>query len=159
MRSPDLLRRRRYTQHLAGAPLAGAEHVVRLLGAVQSQDYPGAKWSVGQRVDGGTDALIEEAFNAGRILRTHVLRPTWHFVTPADIRWMLELTAPRVQLLTAYQNRKLELDAPLLARCLPAIAGALAGGRQLTRAEVGAALERPGVVAVTQPIPHRVMHA
>src|SRR5258705_13636363 len=103
--------------------------------------------------------MIEEAFNAGRILRTHVLRPTWHFVTPADIRWMLELTAPRVQLLMAYQNRKLELDAPLLARCLTAIAGALAGGRQLTRAEVGAALERVGIVAVTQRLAHVMMHA
>ena len=26
-------------------------------------------------------------------LRTPVLRPTWHFVTPADIRWLLALTA------------------------------------------------------------------
>jgi hypothetical protein len=156
---PDLWRRRRYVQHLAGAPLPGAEQVVRLLGAVQSQDYLGAKWSVGQRAQGATDARIDEAFNAGRILRTHVLRPTWHFVTPEDIHWMLELTAPRVQAIAAYQNRKVELDAPLLARCLTVIAGTLEGGRQRTRADVGAALERAGIVAVTQRLAHVMMHA
>jgi hypothetical protein len=155
----DALRRRLYTQHLAGVPLAGAEDVVRRLGAVQSQDYLAAKWSVGQRVEGGTDALIDHALNAGRVLRTHVLRPTWHFVTPDDIRWMLELTAPRVHALMAYQNRKLELDAPLLARCQTVIARALEGGNQLTRGEVGSALERAGIVAETQRLAHVMMHA
>jgi hypothetical protein len=159
MRSPQLLRRRLYAQHLAGAPLGRAEDVVTLLGAVQSQDYAGAKWSVGQRVQGATDTMIDDAFNAGRILRTHVLRPTWHFVTPADIRWMLELTAPRVRALQAYQLRKHELDAPLLTRCLDAIAAALDGGRQLTRTSIGGVLGRKGIVVATERLAHVMMHA
>jgi hypothetical protein len=68
---------------------------VRYLGAVQAQDYPGAKWGLARRRRRAAEAAIEKAFTAGTILRTHVLRPTWHFVTPADIRWMLALTAPR----------------------------------------------------------------
>jgi hypothetical protein len=110
------LRQRLFNQHIAGPPLERPEDAVRCLGAVQSQDYPGAKWSVGQRVKAGTDASIDEAFNAGRILRTHVLRPTWHFVVPLDICWILELTAPHVHARNAYGYRQLELDGRVLAR-------------------------------------------
>jgi hypothetical protein len=68
--------------------------VVAWLGAVQAQEYPAAKWALALRMrEGPTDLEIERALDEGRILRTHVMRPTWHFVTPADIRWMLELTA------------------------------------------------------------------
>ncbi len=70
--------------------------VVSWLGAVQSQDYPGAKWALHLRVPGLTDAAVDEAFDTGAIVRTHILRPTWHFVAPADIRWMLALTGPRI---------------------------------------------------------------
>src|SRR6188768_1721912 len=72
----------------------GPAAVVTALGAVQSQEFDAAKWALGLRMGpGATDAAIERAFADGRILRTHVLRPTWHFVPRDDIRWMLELTA------------------------------------------------------------------
>ena len=93
---PDLLRQRLYNQLLYLPGLADPADVVRWLGAVQSQDFHGAKWGIGQRMSAATDAGIDAAFNAGEFLRTHVLRPTWHFVAPEDIRWMLALTAPRV---------------------------------------------------------------
>jgi hypothetical protein len=80
-------------QHLAGPPLETPDAVVRSLVAVQSQDYPGAKWAIAQRAAEITDAEIDRLFNEGRILRTHVLRPTWHFVAAEDIRWLLELTS------------------------------------------------------------------
>ena len=76
----------------------------------------------------------------GAILRTHVLRPTWHFVAPADIRWMLELTSPRVKAASTYQWRNWELDEPQFRRSNSAIVKALRGGKQLTRAEIAAAL-------------------
>lgn len=69
--------------------------------AVQSQDLANARWAVGQRARDATDADVERAFDAGDILRTHVMRPTWHFVAPADIRWLLALTAPRIHALAA----------------------------------------------------------
>jgi hypothetical protein len=92
----DLIRQRLRNQKLVGSALRQPSEVVAWLGAVQAQDYAGAKWALSQRAKGLTDAAVDQAFAAGAILRTHVLRPTWHFVTPADIRWMLALTAPRV---------------------------------------------------------------
>ncbi|MGQ0646924.1 MAG: winged helix DNA-binding domain-containing protein [Gemmatimonadaceae bacterium] len=159
MPRPDLLHHRFVTQHVTGPGLEQPEDVVRLLGAVQSQDYLGAKWSVGQRVRNGTDVAVEEAFNAGRILRTHVLRPTWHLVLPEDIRWMLHLTAPHVLRRNSYQNRGLELDDALFARADKLFTMALEGGRQLTRQELRAVLRSAGIVTGTQRLAHIVAHA
>lgn len=142
----DIAHRRLHTQHIAGSPLQKPEDVVRWLGAVQAQDYPAAQWALGLRLgDGARDTDIEEAFTAGTILRTHVLRPTWHFVLPEDIRWLLALTAPRVHAFNAYYYRKLELDDALFARSHAIIRKALEGGKHLTRPELGAILERAGI--------------
>lgn len=155
----DLLRRRMQNERLIGTPFAKPKDVVRWFGAVQSQEYRDAKWGVGQRVRGCTDADVEEALQEGRILRTHVMRPTWHFVLPADIRWMLALTAPRVNRAMSYYNRILELDDKTFARSNAAIRKALKGGKHLTRKELGAALARAGIVASGQRLGHLVMRA
>ena len=132
-------------QRLTGPPFEKPEQVVRWLTAVQSQDYAGAKWAIAQRVKQVADDEIDKLFNAGRILRTHVMRPTWHFVTPADIRWLLMLTAPRVNAANGHYYRKLELDDTVFNRTNKAIAKALSGGRQLTRGALRAAVQRAGV--------------
>ncbi len=155
----DLWRQRLRNQQVAGGGLARPEDVVNRLAAVQSQDYAGAKWSVGQRVRNGTDAAVEAAFATGRILRTHILRPTWHFVLPADIRWMLRLTAPHVLALNAYQHRELELDAEVFRRCHALVTRALRDGGQLTRAEIGVVLKRGGIVAETRRLAYIMMRA
>ena len=105
------------------------------------------------------DADIERAFNEGRILRTHVMRPTWHFVTPADIRWLLELTAPRVQRIMASYNRRLELDAKTFTRATAVFERALANRQFLTRLELGERLSRAGLPAAGQRLAHLAMHA
>jgi Winged helix DNA-binding domain len=132
-------------QRLTGDPGKTPEEVVRLLGAVQSQDFGPGKWSIAQRTGGVTNADLDQAFAAGTILRTHVLRPTWHFVLPADIRWMQELTALRVHALNSGFYRNHELDEAVLERCTTAIIGALEGGQHLTRKEIGAVLDRAGI--------------
>lgn len=134
-------------QRLTGPPFEKPEDVVRWLTAVQSQDYAGAKWAIAQRVREASDGDIDELFNDGKILRTHVMRPTWHLVMPADIRWMLKLTAPRVNAASAYYYRKLELDDALFRRSDAAIVKALRGGKQLTRAELAKVLNRAGIDA------------
>src|SRR5437868_14990731 len=98
------------TQRLWGRGFDTPEDVVRWLVAVQAQEFQYAKWSVAQRTRGGTDAEVEQRYAEGSILRTHVLRPTWHFVLPEDIRWMLELTAPRIRSRMARTDAMLELD-------------------------------------------------
>jgi hypothetical protein len=82
--------------------------VVARLGAVQAQDFAAAKWALGLRMHKATDSDIEQVFDDGAILRTHVMRPTWHFVTPLDIRSLLALTASRVHAANAHMYRKLK---------------------------------------------------
>src|SRR6266545_7686009 len=131
MTSLDIAHQRLHNQHIASATFEKPGDVVQWLGAVQAQDYAAAKWALGLRSQGVTDPDIEQAFTDGTILRTHVMRPTWHFVTPADIRWMLTLTAPRVHQLSAYYNRQLELDDALFVRSDALLGNALRGGNQL----------------------------
>jgi len=141
----DIAYQRLINQHLASPEFDQPDQAVAWLGAVQSQDYPGAKWALGQRLRNATDETIERAFTEGSILRTHVMRPTWHFVTPADIRWMVKLTASRVNARMAPDHRKYELDQKVFSRSNAALEKALLGGNQLTRNELRVALERAGV--------------
>ena len=88
------------------------------------------------------------------------MRPTWHFVAPGDIRWMLALAAPRVSTRMAPYNRRLELDAATFRRSEKAMVRALRGGAHLTRQELKAVLQRAGIrVDGTQRLAHVVMQA
>ncbi len=78
----DIAQQRLLNQRLIGPQFKRAEDFVQWMGAVQAQDYPGAKWALGQRTRGATEAAIDEAFAKGAILRTHLMRPTWRFVMP-----------------------------------------------------------------------------
>src|SRR5690242_1790501 len=109
MKNSDIAHQRLHNQYLTRPVFERPGQVTAWLGAVQSQDYEGAKWALAQRMQGATNAALDRAFAEGEILRTHVLRPTWHFVAPADIRWLLALTAPRVHATSAYYYRQLEL--------------------------------------------------
>jgi hypothetical protein len=142
---PDVARCRFFNQHIARAEFKKPEDVVAWLGAMQAQEYAMAKWGIAQRMREITDPEIDKAFADGAILRTHLLRPTWHFITPADIRWALSLTAPRVNAVNAFMYRKLELDSALFKRSAAALTKALQGGRQLTRVELASALQQAGI--------------
>ena len=156
---PGLIETRLRHQGLTGPPRKSAHDVVAWLGAVQAQDYPGAAWALGLRARGLTMAAVDQALAAGAIIRTHVLRPTWHFVSPADLRWMLALTGPRVKALMKGYDARLELDAPTYTRARKVFARALEGGQHLTRAELAAALARAKIVATGQRLAHLVMDA
>ena len=146
-------------QRLTRTDLRDPAAVVEWLGAVQAQDYAGAQWGVSLRMRGLTRAAFDRAFDAGRILRTHVLRPTWHFVPPADIRWMQTVSAPRVLAISRSYFKGLELDARTIARAQKTFERALEGGNALTRAELAAALQRAGITASGQRLAAIVMHA
>jgi hypothetical protein len=156
----DICRRRLAGQFLTTSGPARARDVVEALGAVQAQDYSGAKWAIAQRARDATDAGVERELDEGEILRTHVLRPTWHFVLPSDIRWMLELTGPRVAAAMAPANRRLELDRDVHRRSNAVITKALAGGECLTRAELRTHLERARVkITSGQQLSHLMMQS
>lgn len=146
MNLSDIVWHRLYQQQLSHPTFTTPQEVVSWLGAVQSQDYGGGKWAVAQRTRWLTSTAVDEAFARGEILRTHVLRPTWHFVTPQDLRWMLTLTAPRINRAMGHYYRQNELDDALFARCNALFAEALVG-KQLTKAELGQILATAGIVA------------
>lgn len=159
MDAGDIAELRMHNQRLWGSTFETAEEAVRWLVAMQAQEFPVAKWSVAQRADGVSNAAVDKAFAEGTILRTHILRPTWHFVLPEDIRWLLDLSAPRVNALNAHYYRKLELDEGLLAETDALLANALEGGRELTRNELAAELDRAGIHATGMRLASIVMRA
>lgn len=142
-----IVSQRIHNQRLSSSTLRRPVEVVRWMGAVQAQEYHAAKWALALRMRSAADQTIEEAFNNGEIIRTHLLRPTWHFVAPEDIRWLLKLTGPRVNLKCSAGYRMFELDTAVFKQSNRAIAKALTGGRHRTRTELKAVLNRAGVAA------------
>ena len=155
----SLLATRLKHQSLKPAALSTPESVVQALGAVQSQDYLGAAWALALRAKSVTLADVDAALADGRIIRTHVLRPTWHFVAPADLRWMLALTGPRVRMLMRTYDARLALDAKIYAKARRAMTRALERDGAMTRAQLGAALTKAGVPASGQRLAHLMMDA
>ncbi|HXL86761.1 MAG TPA: winged helix DNA-binding domain-containing protein [Gemmatimonadaceae bacterium] len=151
MPKPDIARQRLINHGLVKPTLKTASEVVARLGAVQAQDYGASKWGIAQRTDGLTDVRIEKEVDDGTIVRTHVLRPTWHFVVAADIGWMLALTAPRVHAANAHWYRWLEVDDAVARRSRTVLTKALRDGKHLTRAELGEALTR-AKIQVSSPV-------
>ena len=130
------------------------EDIVRWFGAVQAQDYLGAVWALGLRGRELSATKIEDAFTDGRILRTHVLRPTWHFVVADDIDWMVALNAERLQRTNRTYAQRLGIDDKLVTRSRVLIERALDGGGTATRAEIAAVLERGRIAAAGQSLAH-----
>lgn len=155
----EILKLRLHNTGLSNSPFKSAAEAVGHLGAVQAQDFGAAKWGVGLRIEDSTDAHVEQAFNEGAILRTHVMRPTWHFVLPENIRWMEELTAPRVKAFLAPYNRKLELDDALLAKCEAIIVKALRNHHYSTRQELKTILKDAGIDTDVQRLAHIISWA
>lgn len=159
MMTLEITAERLHNQRLSQTNFTTPNEVVQWLGAVQAQDYAGAKWALAQRMTGATDALLDQAFADGSILRTHLLRPTWHFVTPKDIRWLLKLTAPRVHAVSAYMVRQSRLDKAIFKKSNATLEKALRGGKQLTRTELAASLDQAGILADGFRLSYLMMYA
>jgi hypothetical protein len=141
---------RLHNQQIARSHFHEPEQVLAWLGGIQGQDYPGAKWSIGLRLPNTTDADVERAIDERRIVRTWPMRGTLHFVAAADVRWILALTSPKNIAGSARRRQNLELDDKTLARCREIVIKALQGGKQLTRDELYALLERANISTAEQ---------
>ncbi len=151
LKGSEIAARRLGCQQISRPAFATPRDLVAWMGAVQAQDYAAVKWAVGLRLaDGATDASVEGAIDDGAVLRIHALRGTWQLVATADVRWMLELVAPRLIASYANRYRQLELDAATFRRSIAVLTKALRGGRELTRAELGSALEAAGISTAGQ---------
>lgn len=156
MKTDDVLALRLATHHLVGPPLPSPLAVVRGSLAVQAQDAPLARASVAARCDGHADD-VRAALDAGDLVRTHVLRPTWHLVAATDLRWLLDLTSAKVARGLAGRHRNLGLDAAVTAGAREAFTRALADG-PLARPALQRALLQGGVLGECSLIGQQVGH-
>lgn len=136
MTATEILRIRLYNQLLSGNGMKEPHQIVSHMGAMQSQAFDMARWAIGARLEGSTDRMIEEAINEAKIIRTHVLRPTWHFVAAEDVHWMLELSLPRQWPVYTSYAKMLGIDPDVFPRIWPSVERALRDHNHLTRQEL-----------------------
>lgn len=138
----NIIEHRLANQKITEPTFAKPQQVVSHMLAMQAQEYAIAKWAIGMRGSSITEVDVEKALTDGHILRTHVMRPTWHFVAPEDIRWLLQLTAPRIFASYGAMLKKMDLDEKVFKRSNNVIAKTLEGGQFLNRAALKAALQK-----------------
>jgi hypothetical protein len=146
----NIARLRLHNQQIAAHRFQRPDQVVAWLGALQAQDYPGALWSIGLRLPCATQADVENAISARTIVRTWPMRGTLHFVAATDLHWMRALLTPRIIDRSALRQRQLELSTPVFARCEKIFLKALRGGRQFTREQMFALLEKSRISTASQ---------
>jgi len=145
MNLADIANIRLINQHIVQSRFKAVKELVGWMGALQAQDYGMAKWAIGLRLTGATDQLIETAINNGEIIRTHLLRPTWHFVSADDIYWMLVLRAAPIKASLRSRFKQLGLSESMIATSNRIMENALRGGKSLTREELLPELTKGGI--------------
>jgi hypothetical protein len=153
------IRRRLAVQRLTSPGLPEVVDVVRLLLCSQAQDAPLARFSLGLRTAGATDETVRAAIDDGSVVRTHILRPTWHFVAAEDLRWLLELTSAKVESGMAARHRRLALTSAVVDRAMDELATILAGRRFLTRSAITAAFRDAGIATANDQVGHLILLA
>ncbi len=123
-------------QNIVGPKTWRVKDLAGYLGAVQAQDYNMSKWAFGIRLRGSTESMINEAIDKGEIIRTHILRPTWHYVSSDDIYWLLDLTAKHLRSSISFRDRQLELTESIFSKSNAILERSLRDGNSLTRAEL-----------------------
>jgi hypothetical protein len=144
-------------QQIAHSKFRNVQDLVYWMGAMQAQDYNMAKWAIGLRLHHATNTAIEDAVCKGEIIRTHILRPTWHFVSPEDIYWMLELTAPHLKSLLKSRHKNLELSESVINKSKSVVENSLIGGNHLTREEICIQLHNAQISTEGQRAAHLMM--
>lgn len=142
MNTTDLLNIRLHNQLLVTNSMKQPREVVEWMGAMQSQNYEMAKWGIGVRLPHVTNAVVEDAVNRGEIIRTHILRPTWHFVTAEDIYWMLDLCAARLKQAFMSYGKARGIDEDHISKGIDLLPAILEEKNHLTRQEISDELKR-----------------
>lgn len=159
MEPDDVVRIRLANQQLRAPVAATADDALKNLLAVQAQEFPYARWSLAQRTSGATADDVEQAVADGRILRTHILRPTWHFVHRDDLPWLRALSAPRLHRTNAGTYRRTGIDSETAAKSAAVLAAAVADGAHRTREQLATELQRAGFAAKGLGLAYLIMHA
>jgi hypothetical protein len=156
----DIARWRLRSQHLVSPYAVSAREAVGSLLAVQAENPSQAAWAVASRTSSPDQAELAALLDDGTILRTHVLRPTWHFVRAEDAGWLLDLTGPRVRRVTGQQLHNAHgLDGRSVDHAVAAVTDALASRGQLTRAQLADELRDRGIPGSGQMLMILLAHA
>jgi hypothetical protein len=155
----DISAFRLQSQQVAGTKFKTAKELVSWMGATQAQDFPMARWAVGIRLPGSTEETITSAINNGEVIRTHLLRPTWHLAAPEDIYWMLELTAPQIIAFAKSRDNQLGLTKEVLSKSNSIIEKALQKEKFLPREELVKKFEAAGLPDEDNRASHLLMRA
>jgi hypothetical protein len=145
MNFTDIALIRLTSQHLVGGKLGTPGELVSYMGAIQAQDYPMARWAVSLRSPGAIDKDVKSAISKAEIIRTHLLRPTWHFVSSKDIYWMLDLSASHIRSAMGSREKQLGLTAEVFSLSNRTLETTLADGNPRTRDELIHALQNAGI--------------
>jgi hypothetical protein len=155
----DIPNLRLINQQISGSKFTTAREIVGWMGAIQAQDLNMSKWAVGIRLPCSIQESIESALNKGEIIRTHVLRPTWHLVSRDDIYWMLELTAARIKATMRLTDKQLELTEIIFNKSNSILEKVLRDSVQLSREELAGYLVREGISVDLNRLSHLLMRA
>lgn len=150
---------RLFNQQIAATQFNTASDLAGWMGALQAQDYAMVKWALGLRLPDSNLATVETAIQRGEILRTHLLRPTWHLVAASDIHWLLALTAPHIRALLRAAQRDKELSDSLVAQSNSILENAFSERPFLSREELVAQLTKNGIATDENRASHLLMHA
>src|SRR4030042_857488 len=145
MNRSDIALLRLASQQLTGTKLSSPKELVAWMVGMQAQDYLMAKWAIGVRQPGSTDQDIQAAIDTASIIRTHLLRPTWHFVAAEDVYWLLDLTGAQVKAAQSSRARELGLTQEGYTKRHTIIEKALNNGTHLTREELLAELNKANI--------------
>lgn len=155
----DISNLRLINQQIADNKFKNPGDVVNWMGAMQAQDLGMAKWAVGLRIPISSEKIIEEAINEAEIIRTHLFRPTWHFVSPDDIYQLLELTRPQIKSTMSYGDKHFGLTKSVCSKSNKVIEKSLTRQKQLTREEIKAEIEKAGIDTGSNRLSHLLFRA
>lgn len=150
---------RLHNQQISGTTFTTAQEIVNWMGAMQAQDYNMAKWAIGVRLPNSSEQQIETALDNGEIIRTHVLRPTWHFVSANDVYWLLELSAPQIKTQLNSRHKQLEITEAIVTKSNNILEKSLANNNYLTRDELVTELQKSQIATDNNRTSHLLLRA
>ena len=159
MKQVEIALLRLKNQQLLGTGFQAPGDLLTYMGVMQAQDFAMSKWALGVRLPSSTEASIDRELSDGNLLRTHVLRPTWHLVSPNDIHWMLKLSAPRIKTSMRSGDKALGLDEEIFSKSNRIIEKALSKGEHLTRDVLVDELRKAGLTIEKNIPAHLLMRA
>lgn len=159
MESKYISHLRLQSQQISSSNFNSPAQLVQHMGAMQAQDFAMVKWAVGLRLANSSESEIDAALDKGEILRTHLLRPTWHLVAAEDIHWMLNLSAPQIQNLAKLRYKELELTSRIFAKSYKAMENAFKKSASCSREKLKHELESAGINTDNQRLPYLLLNA